>query len=145
MVYRSDSPRYQHAWDWDLIIYADGSVRVLCLTEGCLYESEGGHFGSACECSSRPRMSSPVVDEYQRPLRETPYDGTVTGEARHLLDAGNGAEIDVLSGKTYRLRGRRAPHPGFKGASIWEVYADPMPAPEPPPSLLRRLLARLAA
>lgn len=126
--HRRPSPVLQQAWDWDLIVYPDGSLRVICLTHGCLYE--GNHLGARCECPDRPRMSSPLVDDWGAPLYETPYDPATTGAGSHLLTARDGTEIRVLSGKTYRLNGPRLPAPNFSGASIWEVYRDDPPPPE---------------
>jgi len=126
--HRRESRQYQEAWDWDLIVYPDGSIRVLCFTHGCLY---GGHSYKDCDCADRSRMSSPVVDDYRRPLAESPYSGGETGAARHLLVAREGTEILVLSGKHYKLAGPRMHHEGFRGASIWEVYREPEQKPEP--------------
>ena len=74
-------------------------------------------------------MSSPVVDEYKRPLKEAPYYPW-TGVAQHLLSVTDGSLLPVMSGKSYRLNGPRVSHEGFHGASIWKVYADREPEEE---------------
>lgn len=117
--YREQNALYQDVWDWDVIVYPDWSIRVLCMTNGCLYEY--GHMGRDCDCGEKPRMSSPIVDEYKHPLKEdlrTPR----LGAARCLLGIVEGDSIPVMSGKAYRLNGPRTPHEGFRGASIWEMY-----------------------
>lgn len=124
--YRDQNMLYQDVWDWDVIVYPDGSIRVLCMASecanGCLHR---------CHCAERSRMSSPVVDEYKRRLRETPYDGVLDGTARHLLGTTAGSLIPVLSGKHYRLMGPRKHHDGFKNSSIWEIYKEPEEEVEP--------------
>ena len=125
--YRDHNPLYQDAWDWDVIVYPDGSIRVLCWTTGCLLEYS--HMGRDCDCAERSRMSSPVVDEYKRPLKERAFDPP-TGVARYLLGVTDGSTLPVMSGKSYRLNGPRVSHEGFHGASIWKVYADREPEEE---------------
>jgi hypothetical protein len=134
--YRDPSVLYQDVWDWDVIVYPDGSIRVLCWTNGCLY-GEYGHIGRECDCAERSRMSSPVVDEYKRPLKEAPYYPWA-GTARHLLSVTEGSELTVMSGKSYRLNGPRVSHEGFHGASIWKVYEEKVE--EEPLSLWQRTL-----
>lgn len=126
--YRDHNPRYQDVWSWDVIVYADRSIRVLCWTSGCLYDY--GHMGRDCDCAEKSRMSSPVVDKYGRPLQEGyPWEGV----ARHLLSVTDGSSVPVMSGKAYRVTGPRVAHEGFREASIWEIYKDPEePEPEPP-------------
>lgn len=134
--HRREAPRYQEAWDWDLIVYPDGSLRVICMTNGCLWENRHPQ----CNCATKPRISSPVVDRLHRPLLETPYSGNGhTGDGLHLLTARAGSEIPVMSGKTYRLHGPRTPHSDFHGASVWEVYREPDPPPPFPKGLIQRV------
>lgn len=140
--YRDPTPLYQDAWDWDVIVYPDGSIRILCWTTGCLFEYS--HMGRDCDCAKRSRMSSPVVDEYKRPLKEAPYYPW-TGVAQHLLSVTDGSLLPVMSGKSYRLNGPRVSHEGFHRASIWKVYEEMDKAEEEAgePGLWRRILDRL--
>ena len=130
--YRDHNLRYQEVWDWDVIVYPDGSLRVLCMTDGCLHEDRyNPHMGAECDCASRSRISSPIVDEYTRPLKEDSYGPGRTGAGRPLLGVTAGSAIPVMSGKAYRLNGPRMSHEGFKGGSIWKIYKDPEPELEP--------------
>jgi len=135
-AYRTQSPQHQEAWDWDVIVYPDGSIRVLCIASECVHKCS-----YSCDCASKPRISSPIVDEYERPLVETPYANVSTGDARHLLTTRSGSLISVMSGKTYRLHGPRVVHQDFASTSIWAIYRDP----EPHPTWIQRVTGWLHA
>lgn len=122
LAYRMQEPEYQNVWDWDIIIYPDRSVRILGISSECATHQEDSYLHGRCQCPrDRPRMSSPVVDEFMAPIREI-FDGNMVGSARHLLDAVEGTTVPVLSGKTYRLIGPRVPQTQLMGASIWDIY-----------------------
>lgn len=139
--YREESPQYQDVWDWDIILYPDGTLRVICFTTGCVYS--WGHYN--CDCPSKSRMSSPIVDEYNRPLKESPYYEGITESAKFLLDSTEGSEIPVMSGKTYRLTGPRDPKihaRNYAGESVWKYYEEHQRRLERELKLKRSLLAR---
>lgn len=123
--YREEAPRYEELRDWD-IVAVHGNVRLIGTAsthvDGCVKQI----WGSKCQCFDRgPRLSSPVVDEYNRPLQEgrDRYDPP-TGEAQHLLDAGPGTEVPVKSGKMYLLVGPRKVegHDSYALMSIFYLY-----------------------
>lgn len=127
MTYREHTDQHIHyldIWDWDIIVFADHSVRILGVSSECAIHQEDSFLHGRCNCPpDRPRMSSPVV-KHGVPLKES-FRREATGAARHLLEAREGTEICVLSGKTYRLCGPRVPEPQPSGMSIWDFYRDP--------------------
>jgi hypothetical protein len=137
--YRAPEETYTEVRDWDIVLM-HGSVRVMGMTHehlrGCAWES----FGATCDCSSQPRISSPIVcPNTRRQLEESWWSSEpTTGEARHLLDATDGTEVSVLSGKVYRLVGRRRleGHDAYTHSSIFYVYPrEDAKAHESPPTV----------
>lgn len=124
MTYREHEPVYRDVWDWDIVlVHGDVKIvgRILGHVDGCVYQE----YGAKCQCQDGPILSSPVLDCFGKRIVDSPYSGKpVTGEARPLLCVGEGTEITVMSGKTYRLRGpRKEDSAGYSAGSIWRVYA----------------------
>jgi hypothetical protein len=135
-------PVVEILYDWDVILlYGDVKLIGMSLT----HLPDCGHEMYTCQCLNSPRLTSPVVDAWTRPLRESTHEGDpVTGEARHLLTLDAGDEVPVLSGKLYQLMGRRkaAGYDGFASGSIFSVYAEDVQK-EPGVPWWRRILARV--
>jgi hypothetical protein len=138
--YRQLVPVVEELYDWDVILlYGDVKLIGMSLT----HLPDCGREMYTCQCLNSPRLTSPVVDAWTRPLRESTHEGDpVTGEARHLLALDAGDEVPVLSGKTYRLAGPRkvAGYDGFASGSIFRVYAEDVQK-EPWAPWWRRVLA----
>jgi hypothetical protein len=125
-------------WDWDIVIM-HGSVKIIGRSGEHLDDCVFQQFGAKCHCLDEPTVSSPILNILGNPMRDSAYQGEpLTGEARPLLDADNGSQIVVKSGKTYRLRGPRKEHDGYSSGSIWVVYAE-----DPQPSRWQRFLSWL--
>jgi len=137
VTYREQAQIYRDVWEWDIVL-VNGDVKIIGRThdhlDNCIQVGE-----YSCGCSfDTPKLSSPVVDGLGKRLEESAYSGEpTTGEALHLLDAGTGSQIPVLSGKTYRLNGPRTHHSSFTVSSIWNVYAQHVPNS---PSFMRLVL-----
>lgn len=141
-AYREHVPIYEDVWDWDIVL-VHGNVKVIGTSFSHLDHCAWKEYGANCRCGEGPKLSSPVVDKNGRQLSDgAPYSvEPKTGDGKLYIDAGPGSEIPVMSGKTYRLNGPRGHHDGFAPGSIWVVYAEPEPTPEPDPTLLDRLFS----
>ena len=126
MRYRENEPIYREVWDWDIIL-VHGDVKIIGRGHDHLDRCGYAEYGVSCSCGKEPKLSSPVVDENGRRLQDgAAYSAEpATGDGRRLLEACDGTEINVMSGKTYRLRGERGHHDGYAPGSIWHVYAEP--------------------
>lgn len=126
-AYRQAAPSHRELWDWDIIaIYS--YLHIVGVAAGCLYEDGDRHFGGKCDCIGRVRRTSQIVgaDGIEPPPMGA-HGPVLTPSARRFLGCGEGDEIRVMSGKTYRLAGPRKMHKEYKGASIWEIAEREMP------------------
>ena len=130
MAYREQGVVYQDIWEWDiLLVYGDVKIigRNHAHLDHCSYDVP-------CECSFGVQKLSSSIVRNGAVLREDLYEPlgpNGTGQANFLLASRDGDTIEVMSGKTYRLRGPRVPAADpWAGGSIW-IALTPKPEPEP--------------
>lgn len=126
-VYREFVPVIEELHQWDVILL-HGEVKLIGMAMTHLPRCPREEWLPGCVCFVSARITSSIVDKWKKPLCESGYSSDpTTGAARHLLSLEDGDEVEVLSGKVYRLVGPRRinGYDGFASGSIWVVYAEP--------------------